>query len=137
MTDRLDEGYSPMQIFDMLLHPSQGEIPKLYKSMEQLGKQMNQLQGDIKKYNGLYVKVTEMNTKFDKQIARCNEVQNMKATAEAVDVATGDLKRLLIQQGMEEERYRFERAIKLIGAGVLILTTATGLITWFFNLWGF
>ena len=133
MTDRIDDGYSPMQIFDMLLHPSQGEIPKLYKSMERLGKQMNQLQGDIKKYNGLYKKVTEMNVKFDEQITRCNEVQSAKATDIAVDVAVEEL----IEQGRAEERHRFERAMKLVGAGALIITTATGLITWFFNLWNF
>jgi hypothetical protein len=109
-----------------------------------LEKELVKTQTDVKQYNGLVgklimtektlLKIQEM---LSQQIARCDEVQTEKARCAAIDEATYELREELMSMGKAEERERFERAIKIIGAAVLIITTATGLITWFFNIWRF
>jgi tRNA G37 N-methylase Trm5 len=109
-----------------------------------LEKELVKTQNDVKQYNGLVSKLinaeerlSQIQTMLADQIKRCDTVQLEKEQCAAIDEATYELREQLIAMGKAEERDRFERAIKIIGAVVLVLTTATGLITWFFNLWRF
>jgi hypothetical protein len=107
-----------------------------------LEKELQATRSDVKKYNGLFNKMTCMGdtqVKIEEliraQVKRCDEVQALKETEFAVATATDTVRDQLIKYGKDEERDRFERAIKIIGVGVLLITTATGLVTWFLNLW--
>lgn len=130
-----EENFTSKEIWDLLLHPSEGEVAKLYKTINKLCKQLATLESDLKKYNGLHNRFNSVEEMLVEQIKKCNDVQIEKAKCAAVNVATESLREELIKLGRDEERERFERAMKIIGAGVLLLTTATGLVTWFLNIW--
>ncbi len=57
--------------------------------------------------------------------------------AAVVGEATAELRDRIKKQGMDEERQRFDRAIKIIGSGCLVLGSVTAFITWLLGIWTF
>lgn len=54
----------------------------------------------------------------------------------AISEATSTLREQIKREGMDEERNRFNRAMKIIGASATIIVTLTGFISWVLGLWG-
>jgi len=137
---------SPLQTYNLVRHIGYGQSV--------MAKFLLHIDDKMEEHNGYGEKFEQLETAFKDLCSNRDETCPLKPFAEelrdqlALHLTEEEREKLIVQvstsaeekwkeKGATEERERFERAIKIIGVAVLIITTATGLITWFFDVWRF
>ncbi len=135
--ETFDNSLTPMQIWSMVFHPQKGAVATINKSIKELCEEMQTLEKNLRKYNGLPERLQKVEKAVEKQIRLCESVQQGKIVNAEKDEAVQSALEEAREKGAKEQRDSFNKAILVWGKILLTLTTITGLITWFFDLWNF